>query len=769
MQPKPIDDHSPAPYENGTMNYPSTDIREAIPEWDAEEVHLRDYLDVVLRRKWLIISTLLLVFVTALFLTLSKPKLYRATSTLEVVARNQNVTKFEAVDSSDMRAGDFYDTQVQLLESRQLLRRVAERLQLQDHPVVVEALFGDEAPGLVAQLKGMLRELVLSFIPADRRGRATGAAVDDQVLMQESVLGFLGSGISVDPSRTGMLINVSFISPDRRLSRDVANGMADEFLQWNMEKKMEASDLARAFLMKQIDRSKINLEKAEEKLNGFAQKAGIVSLDTKHNSVYRQLEDLNAALSAAEAELISRRAAYSQAQKYGASTLPEVMASPMIGELKTEYARLQSEYENQHVIFQDDFPEVRALLERMDSIAGRIAAEEKKIFATVRNHYEAAQERKTALEQRVARQMQLAMDLNERTTQYKIMAREVETNKQIYQSLLERSREIESMAGISSSNIHIVDEASLPILPAKPNVRRSLMLAVVLGLFAGLGLAYFLEYFTDHIANPDEITDRFRIPLLGVLPLVKKGNGNLDKALEADPRAPFCEALRTTSVSLQLSGTADKAKSFVITSMRPSEGKTTLAANLAQTFAVAGEKVVLVDGDMRRPRVHKIFSPETNNNGPGLSRFLVNNSDPGLVRRNGHKNLSFIPAGPIPPNPVELLVSKRFGELIRELEIRYDRVIIDGPPMQGFADTLVLSRNVGGVVLVSSVGQTTREELRHFKKSMTNVNSTILGCIINKVDLNKRYGYQSYYKYYSYYGYGEGKQPNPATTRALPS
>jgi capsular exopolysaccharide synthesis family protein len=353
------------------------------------------------------------------------------------------------------------------------------------------------------------------------------------------------------------------------------------------------------------------------------------------------------------------------------------------------------------------------------------------------------------------------------------MAREVETNKQIYQSLLERSREIESMAGISSSNIHIVDRASLPILPAKPNVKRNLLLAVVLGLFTGVGLAFFLNYFTDHVTNPDEISDRFRIPILGVLPLVKEDANSLYSAMDVDPRSPFSEAMRTTSVSIQLSGAEGQAKSFVITSTRPGEGKTTLASNLAKAFSTAGEKVVLVDADMRRPRLHKILGANGNGNGngngPGLSRFLANSSEPGLVRRHGDEELRFIPAGPTPPNPAELLVSKRFSELIRYLEAKYDRVIVDGPPLMGFADTLVLSRNVGGVVLVSTVGQTTREELRHFKKLMGNVNSNNLGCIINRVDLTKRYGYQSYYKYYNYYSYGDQGAAKRVRTKALPA
>jgi capsular exopolysaccharide synthesis family protein len=317
------------------------------------------------------------------------------------------------------------------------------------------------------------------------------------------------------------------------------------------------------------------------------------------------------------------------------------------------------------------------------------------------------------------------------------------------------------MAGISSSNIHVVDAADLPLQPSKPNVKRNLMLAIVLGLAAGIGLAFFLEYFTDYVANPDEISDRFQIPILGVVPLSKNEKYSLEKTFIKDPRAPFSEALRTTRVSLQLSGAGTKSKSFVITSTKPKEGKTTLASNLALTFAGAGEKVVVVDADMRKPRIHKVFgnNGDAKDNQGGLSSFLAGAESGELLQSNGMRNLHFITAGPIPPNPVELLASKSFANLMEKLEKRFDRVIVDGPPCQGFADVLVLSQNVGGVVLVSSIGETTRDSLRQFKKSMMNINGTILGCIINKVDLTKRYGYQSYYKYYEYYTYhGDGKK-----------
>jgi capsular exopolysaccharide synthesis family protein len=740
----------PSTYVAGGQNLPSAEYRDQVPEWDPEEVHLRDYLDVIMRRKWLIANCLLFVFVSVLIFTLSQTKLYKASTTIEVGTQNQKVTKFEEVETSNLAAAEYYATQVQLVQSREILGQVVDRLDLINHPV----LKGDDEPGLMDQFKGMIKDVILSFIPEDQQASNNVFGMDEEMLKRQALIKFVAGGLDVSSSRTAMLIDISFTSLDRHLSQAVANSVAEEFVHWQMGKKLEASDMARSFLMKQIDRAKINLEKAEEALNRFAKKAGIVSMDSKLNSVLGQLENLNLSLAQAKADLIEKEAAYFQAKKDGNSVLPEVMESEMMGRLKADYVAILAEYERISVTFHDEYPAVKALIGRMNSIKRLIKTEEEKVFRTIQHRYESAKAKVSQMEKHLEAQKQLTLDLNERTTQYAIMAREVETNKQIYQSLLERSREIESMAGISSSNIYVVDAANLPLLPAKPNVKLNLMLAIILGLVGGIGLAFFLEYFTDHVANPDEISDRFDIPILGVVPLSKNENYPLEKTFIKDPRAPFSEALRTTRVSLQLSGAGAKSKSFVITSTRPKEGKTTLASNLALTFAGAGEKVVVVDADMRRPRIHKVFG----NNGdakdiPGLSSFLAGAEGGELLRSNGTGNLHYITAGPIPPNPVELLASKSFAMLMKELEKRFDRVIVDGPPCQGFADILVLSQHVGGVVLVSSIGETTRDSLRHFKKSMMNVNVSILGCIINKVDLSKRYGYQSYYKYYEYYTY----------------
>ena len=734
---------------NGNENLPSTELREPISAWDQEEVHLRDYLNVMIRRKWLIIGFLGLTFISTLIFTLASQKIYKASTCIEVTPQDQKVTKFEEVVSTELRAREFYETQVEMLRNKALALRVIKKLRLGEHPVVIQTLYGSGEPGAVSRIK----DFIASLVTKGKEKKYKIPSVAEEALKQQALLGFIDNNLVASPSRNSMLINISFTSPDRQLSQNVVNTFAEEFVHWRMEKKLEASQLARDFLMKQIERAKINLENAEEELNRFAKQAGIVSLDSKLNSVYRQLEELNSALAVAETDLIEKKAVYRQAQKDGPSHLPQVLSSDVVADLKTKYARLHSEYDELNVTFHDDYPAVKALKVRMTSIANRISNEEQKVFLAIENEYLAALKKAQAMQARVHEQKKLAINLNERATQYKIMAREVETNKGIYQSLLERTKEIESMVGVSSSNIHILDHALLPVLPFKPNVKMNLLLAVFIGLIGGIGCAFLLEYFADTITDPDEIPDRFQIPILGVTPFAKENGYPAERTFISDPRAGLSEALRTTKTSIQLSGVDSHAKSFLLTSTIKGEGKTTLAINLAHAFAGAGEKVVLIDADMRMPSAHKFLGLEGTVSDRGLSSVLAGVTDKSAICKTDIDNLLFIPAGPVPPNPVELLASNRFAKLMEYVGQHYDRIILDGPPYQGFADTLVLSQHVGGVVLVCSMGETTRDALRHFKMSILNVRGTILGCIINKVNLSRRYGYHSYYTYYHYYNY----------------
>ncbi len=739
----------PAP---SPSNLPSIEVRRSVQEL-GEEIDLRDYLEVLIRRKWLIISFLMLVFLSTLIFTLASTKLYKATASLEVAPESAKVTKFEEVMPVETRIREHYETQVRLLESDALAKRVIDKLDIENHPVIIKTVFGNRTDNFTGRITEFIKNL---FTKEDRHGPKR-YSINKKIIEQQELIKYIDDNFSAGLTRKAMLINIAFTSPDRKLSMDIVNTYLDQFIDWKMDQKLQAAELAKGFLMKQIEQSKISLEKAEEELNHFAKQAGIVSLDSKLNSTYRQLEELNSALAVAEATFIQKEAVYKQAITDGASNLPQVLSNEGISRLKGEYAKQLALYEELSTKFQDAYPSVKAVKGKMNSLAKRIRKEENKIFRSIANEYNIAKKNLNTLRERVEVQKSLAMGVNERATQYRIMDREVETNKQIYRSLLERAKEIESMVGVSASNIHIVDRADLPILPYKPNIKLNLLMAILIGLLGGIGCAFLIEHFTDTITNPDEINDRFQLPILGVVPLSKMVEGCIETALITDPRAPIAEALRTIKVSIQLSGTESRAKSFLVSSASPSEGKTTIAVNLALSFATAGEKVLLVDTDLRKPRIHKLFINKNNPAVRGLSSLLAGIiNDTGDIIYNVFENLDFMPAGPIPPNPVELLASNQFSTFINDMKEQYDRVILDGPPHHGFADILVLSQNVGGVVMVTCIGETTRQALRHFKRGIQNVNGTILGCIINKVNLEKRYGYRSYYRYYQAYNYDYG-------------
>ena len=713
---------------------------------EAEEIQLRDYLDVIMRRKWLILAVLTLAFLSTLIFTLASTKIYKALAVIEVNQETPQVTKFEEVLASKVQTREFYETQVELISSRAMIYRVIDKLDLMNHPVVIETIFGNGR----FKVGRWIKDIFKSFMPNIEKGE-NGSAVSEDFVRRQKVVKYISEHLSATASRKSMLIDVAFRSPDRQLSLVLVNTLVEDFINWKMEQKLEASGIARDFLMLQIDRAKISLEKAEEQMNHFAKQAGIVSLDARLNSIYRHLEELNSAFATAEADMIAKKATYQQALKDGHANLPRVLESDLIANLKDKYAELSSSYEDLKTTFHDDYPKTKTLKARLDSIAALIKAEENGIFMTIKSEYESAQEVVSAMEKRIELQKKLVLDLNDRATQYSIMAREVDTNKVIYQSLLQRVKEIESMAGVSSSNIQIVNRADLPFLAVKPNIKLNLLLSIVIGLLGGIGCAFLAEYFADAVTNPHEISDRFLIPLLGTIPLSKPDEHGLENSFLRHPWAPFSEAIRSSRAAVQLSGTGTHSKCVLITSTLPSEGKTTLAVNLALSFAAAGEKTVLIDADLRKPRLHDVFDLKHRVNGNGLSSFLAGVTNKLKTFNKYHKNLRVILSGPVPPNPAELLASKRFMFLLEELLSRNDRIILDGPPHIGFADTLILSRSVGGIVLVSSIGETSREAIGQFKKSITNVNGTILGCIANKVDYSSKYGYGGYYRSYKKY------------------
>ena len=427
-------------------NLPDTEGRKYSYEYqNEEEIPLRDYLDVIMRRKWLIMTVLTLTFLSTLVFTLAATKIYEASAVIEVNQETPQVTKFEEVLASKVQAREFYGTQVELISSRAMIYRIIDKLDLTNHPVIIETLFGNSRYRLVERIKNLFE-----FLKPGIDKRLNDLAVSDAFVKRQKVVEYVSEHLSATPSRKSMLIDVAYRSPDRQLSYMIVNTIVEDFITWKMEQRLDASSIARDFLMLQIDRAKINLEKAEEQLNKFAKHAGIVSMDAKVNSVYRHLEELNTAVAAAETDLITKKATYQQAIKGEITSLPRVLKSELIANLKDKYAELSSNYEDLKTTFHNDYPKVRMMKARMDRIAEMIKVEEVGITLAIKNEYESAQQIFNDIQKRIENQTILVLDLNDRATQYSIMAREVETNHAIYQSLLQRAKEIESMAGVSS-------------------------------------------------------------------------------------------------------------------------------------------------------------------------------------------------------------------------------------------------------------------------------------------------------------------------------
>ena len=747
----------------GPLFFPAEHKSRAVvhsPEYQAyypqmgDEIDLRDCLEVLVRRKWLIGGVLFAVFVSTFIVTLAMTPIYKATGKLEFNLQPPKVTTFEDMLVPQTQTREFMNTQSRLLASDSLAWRVIETLDLVHNPdfntqITAE---GEESGGILGAVRRMLA--------LESGGDEGGDAQVREAEVQQRLLKVFMDNLEIKAERDTTILNLAFSSPDPALARDVVNTFIGSFIAWQLDKKVGAAGVANEQLRKQVEVARIRLEKSEAELNAFAQKAGIVSLDSRMNLVYKQLEEINSALALAHAQRLGREALDAQAREVGVSALPAVIDNELLQELRQQYVQLVSQYEDKLVVFKPDYPEVRRLKARLDDVAAKILSEENRIQGGIRNDYLVALKNEESLLKQADLAKTSALELNDRATQYKILEREVETNKEIHQSLLQRGKEIDATVGTDVSNIQVVDHALLPVKADKPRIRLNLMLSIGIGLLLGVATAFLLEFLDNTVKSIDEITDRFGIGILGVLPEAeKKFADRLDSLVVSDPRAGFSEAIRTTRVSIQLSTAAEGGtRTLLITSTSEGEGKSTIAVNMALTFAAAGERVLIIDADLRRPRLHKVFPPSASGGG-GLSELLIGSTSlEDAVCATGHENLFFIPAGLVPPNPAELLASRRMRLYVERLREDFDRIIIDGPPSVGFADVLVLSSLASGVILISTLGRTHRQALRLFRRSLLAINARLLGTIVNRLNVQNRFGdyYSKYYRYYYHpYAYGE--------------
>ncbi len=721
-------------------NFPSTEFQRDYDSYIIEEeLSLSDYIDILRRRKWIIIFCFVFSVITVLLVSLIITPKYRAEITIEISPENPKITSFEEVVELDAPQAEYYETQYKLMKSRSLAKEIAAKLDLSNNPEFTET--DDDKTGV----SHILSQLGSIFSSPDESS-AEEFKVEERTKKQKMIDKFIDR-INIEPDRKSRLAKVSFLSRDPEFAAKTANMLGDYYIEWRLNRKLDASKSARKFLEKQLAQVKAHLEKAEVDLNQFSKNSDIISMDESLNLTYLQLSELNVALSEAENERLAKQAYYEVVQAGSYEFLPQIMNDPSIQVLDEEYTKAKSEYDNLAVIYGPNYPDLKQLGAKVSRIQSDIQKREDGLAQSIKKDYLSTQRKQDIIMQRNEEQKNRASELNDKAIQYKILAREVETNKSIYDNLLQRLKETEVTSAIKTSNIQVVDYAAVPFTPHSPNILLNLILAAFIGLTGGVGLSFVTEHFDNTIKNEEDFKNHFSVPVLGVVPLaVDDETINIEKAVNANPLSILSEAFRVIRTSVLFSSPDSQPKSILVTSSQPLEGKTTCSSNLAISFAQSNMKVVLINADMRRPRMNKIYVDQSGNDN-GLSTYLIEKH--GLtetIKKTEIDGLHFIPSGPVPPNTAELLGSKRMKELIQSLSEEFDIVLIDAPPVLGFADSLLISRLVDGVLMIASQGITQRESLQRSLDNIRKVQGKILGAILNRLQSHTdKYRYNYYY------------------------
>ena len=735
-------------------------------EYDQEQqIDLRDYLRVILKRRWAILTVFAVIVTTVAIHTYTATPVYRATTRLIIEKENPNVVSIEEVMAVDSSGTDYYQTQYKIIESRTVAREVIKRLHLEDS----EEFFPKPKDDFISNLKRSILETVRewkdsikSLIRTDKD--ETPGATEEYDLDSSLVSDFI-SRIGVSPIRNSRLLDLSFEAKDPVLAAKIVNTLARAYIDQNLEIKLRAVQDAVKWLHQRIDEERKKVETAEQALLKYKEKYGIITdftSDTEQVTA-QKLAQLNAQVVEAESKRVEAETRYQQALSLKGSpdmldSIPEVLENELIRQIKKMEVELYKRMSELSKKYGKQHPRMVAIESELKTLEKRKSKEIRRVINSLKNQYRVALARENSLKASFAEQKRESLDLNQKAIEYSVLNREVVSARDMYDLLIKRFKETTLTEDMRTGNIRVIDRAEVPRSPVKPKKKLNLLLAVIVGLVAGTGLAFFFEYLDNTIKIPEDLKQHIKIPYLGPIPLIEfdsdgKAQAGGDRTPELvclhSPKSTASESFRGIRTNILFSSAGSAPQVILMTSPGPGEGKSITTANLAVTMAQAGSKVVLIDCDLRRPKIHHLFGVSRDR---GMTNLLVGRD--GIEKTVVHTripNLDLFVSGPLPPNPSEMLGSARMGALIKELRKRYTRILIDSPPITAVTDAMVLSKYADGVVVIIRAGDTVREVAKNGVQQLRAVGAHILGGILNAVDIGRdKYYYHYYYQYYHY-------------------
>jgi polysaccharide biosynthesis transport protein len=724
-----------------------------LPQFSSHESSPGEYVRILIKRKWIVIACFATIFSLVAIASLKTTPIYDASGTIAINKpdstlnfQNSGTVSFDYYDPTEL------DTEVKILQSDLLALQVVRELNLDRSPEIA----GQAPPESSSSL-----DLGPDPLQVDP-GRAS------------SMINQIKGNLRVNLSPNTRIIEVHYRSPDPQMAANVVNTLMQTYVENNFKARFESTMQASDWLSKQLVDLQMKVETSQEKLVRYQKEHEILGIDEKQNITMEKLDALNKELTGAESQRMDKEALYRLVELADPETIANTATAieeegsstqsggSLLSTLRTRQAELKIQVAELSTQFGPSYPKLTQLNSELKEVDAQIQVEMKKLVAKVRGQYSAALQREQMLHEALDRQKQEANKLNESAIEYSLLKRDVDTNRQLYEGLLEKLKEAGVAAGLKSNNFRIVDGARPPTYPVEPNIPRNLMFAVVLGLATGVGMAFLLEGLDNTVRTTEQAQMISGVASLGMIPLGSKSarEGPNPKRLviatskeavelvtQVRPQSQMAESYRALRTSLLLSNLGAPPKVIMVTSALPQEGKTTTSINIAVVLAQKGVRVLLIDADMRRPSIHKTLGMGPHS---GLSNVLTGSTtlEQAITRTALLPNLYVLPAGTPPPNPAELLASANLKEVLDRLKEQYDHIVIDTPPSLSVTDAVVLSPRADAVLLVIRSGQTTKQALRRSRDILMQVNAKVVGVLLNAVDLSS----PDYYYYYEYQG-----------------
>jgi polysaccharide biosynthesis transport protein len=734
------------PGSNGGVDVFSSSSRISPIELSPREPHLYDYLLILRKHQWLILTFLVTVVTVVSVATFRMKPIYVASAKIEIDKEGTNILPFQGADSYDyeMDVDNYIETQSRILSSETLALETIRNLSLAGTPEFSDGGSSDAI--------------------------ATGT-LKNQKLPPE-IGAFLGS-LSVKRVPNTSLMEVSFESTNPQLAARILNAHLDNYIEQNYKSRYEATADATKWLQSELDELSVKVRRSEDARIAYERNNQIWAVDDKSNVTSQRLADLNKELTDAQSDSLKKQALYEFAKAGDLEAVPQLRDNSVLQGMQTKRADLSVQYTDAVNQYGPNFPKVQRLQAQIKNLDDQMTRERKGIIVQLENDYREAKQHEDLLSQALDEQKTEVNAMSEKMIQYNILKREAEANKVLYDSLETKLKEAQISSGLKSSNLRIVDPAMVPSTPSRPAKSRNIALAFLVGLVGGIALALLCEYLDNTVKTPDDVETLSRLPSLAVVPAFggqftqtkRMGffkavftNGHekhLELVAQHLPKSSMSEAFRALRTALLLSRPDRPPQVILVSSALPREGKTTVAANLAVTLAQLGDKTILVDADLRKPGIGRLLNLGTGKYA-GLSSYLAGVSTLDLVSvpHPAIPNLTAVPAGPLPPNPADLLASHKLTEAIAELRTKYKFIVIDSPPIMAASDAVILSVQADGVLLVVRSSETPKIAFTRTRELLTTVNCHLLGVVLNAVDSSAPDYYYSY-RYYPYsYGYG---------------